>query len=271
MKYCDAILVDGKNLLYRSIYAAKSSIEIVHPITIFMRVINKYRKQFNPSSWHIFWDVDKNKIWRKKIYSQYKEGRSSSSVDLMLEMKVLMKILHFSGITQYIRDKNEADDLIYAYVVSHSDDNIVIISSDNDMQQILYKYDNVVLFNPNKNKVIDKPIIDPVVIKALTGDKSDNVDGYYGVAEKTAIKLISENKLADYFIKKGDKIYKRNVILVDLSKNPYIEQNILYINNIPKPEYNIKMVFKLIDQYQIIGLRSEIDNCIVPFKSLQKI
>jgi DNA polymerase-1 len=264
----ERLLIDGKNILYRAYFAAKNPFnkQQPHPLLIFFKMLNKYRKSFNPDTVHVFWDVNVNKLWRKKIYSPYKDGRSKTPDDLKSLIPIAMSVLFNMKITQYIKESNEADDLIYSCVQCFSEDNHVIVSSDSDILQILYKFsERVKVYDPHKDKLMDVPKYDPVIIKALTGDDADNIEGYRGVAKLTAEKIIREG-VEKYLEKKGDRPFKLNKILIDLSKNPYLSKNEDYVRNTPiNTRYNINEITKLIDEHDIKDLKSELPNCIIPF------
>ena len=71
---CDNLLIDGKNCIYRAIYAGLSDKKFVekkyHPAVIFFRFITSYVYQYRPKNVHIFWDAPKETLWRKKSYPE---------------------------------------------------------------------------------------------------------------------------------------------------------------------------------------------------------
>lgn len=269
----DHILIDGRNIVYRAVAASMTSIDKVHPITIFIRMMDKWRRLFKPQKWHIFWDTPKNKLWRHDIYSNYKGGRpkyDDSFKKLISDTQIYgALIFNNMNINQYIKEYNEADDLIYAFVVSNSDKKILIISSDGDMPQIIYNYKNCDLHNPNNKKqnLVSIPEYDPIIIKALSGDKADNIKNYPLVAEKTAIKII--NKGLDEFLDlKGRELFDLNISLIDLSKNPNLQENIEYVNSVKdNNNFNLKKIQKIILDNSITGLYSELISIVKPFKN----
>lgn len=269
----DNILIDGRNIVYRTVAASYTSIDKIHPITIFIRMMDKWRRLFKPNKWRIFWDTPKDKIWRHDIYSEYKGNRpkyEDSFKKLISDTQIYgALIFNHMNITQYIRKHNEADDLIYAYVVSHPDEKHLIISSDGDMPQIIYRHKNCDLHSPNNKKqsLIDIPEYDPVVIKALSGDKSDNIKNYPLVAEKTAIKIIKKG-LEDYLSLKGRDLFDLNCTLIDFNKNPNLDDNISYINSIKDNQnFDLRKIKKIILNKSITGLYSELISHVKPFKN----
>jgi 5'-3' exonuclease len=264
---CDNILIDGKNIVYRacSVYFSPYNEEKSHPVTVIIRMMNKWKNIFKPDNWHVFWDVPKGTLWRKKAYSEYKEGRPDYSDEYRKMIKetqrFCLSVFNNMRVTQYIKKSQEADDLIYAFLKAYKDQNNLVISSDGDMPQILQKL-NCKLHNPHyKNqKYVEKPEYDVVTIKALSGDKSDNIKKYRLVAEKTAMKIIDKG-LEEFLEEKGRELFDFNTVLIDLDKNPYLEENMKYIKSIEFNEkFDLKKIKDLAVNNSISGLYSELMN-----------
>lgn len=268
----DNILIDGKNVIFRAIMAARSGGFEVHPVTILIRMMDRWRRTFKPDKWHIFWDVKKELLWRSEIYPEYKGGRPSYDEEIVKYIKesqvVSFKLFANMAMTQYVRDKNEADDLIYAFVLSYPDRKNLIVTSDGDAKQIPYHLGHD-LYNPgSKNdKLVEKPKYDPVIVKALAGDKSDNIENYRLVRDLTAHKII-DGGLDEFFKEKGRELFDRNIKLVDLSKNPSLDDNIDYIKNMnDNANFDLQKIQKIITKYSVKGLSGEIVTKIKPFKN----
>jgi len=261
---CDHLLVDGKNIMYRAVLSKRD--DNTHPVTIIARQIKKWQRELQPSQWHIFWDVAKSDLWRKEVYPDYKEGRVFPHRDYDIKetikesQKITAELFNNLGFTQYIRSKNEADDLIYAYVLAHEDKKLAIVSSDGDITQIAYRH-NVLVYNPDSRKksFVEKPIYDPVIIKALCGDNSDNINGYRMVAEKTATKILSKGTLKEFLSKHGMQPFKRNIDIIDMRRNPYLQDNVEYVRSVPRnKKFDIKAVQNMIPKYGLSGLAGEL-------------
>lgn len=271
------ILVDGKNIANRAVAAALSSKkrgkEDVHPITIMIRMMDRWRRLFKPRSWHVFWDVPKTNLWRKDFYPEYKEGRPSFDEEratlLKETQRAAAQLFQNMKITQYIRQKNEADDLIYAFVRLHEDEKTVIVSSDGDITQISYHHHWVDVHNPGKkDTIIDIPSHDPVIVKALAGDKSDNIQNYRLVADKTAMKIIDKG-IDDYLDEKGRELFEHNLKLIDLSRNPNLEDNMEYVRGVGwNTNFDFKAIKEMVIGKSISGLQSELVTKIMPFKNI---
>jgi 5'-3' exonuclease len=207
---------------------------------VFARFMHYYQVQFRPTSMHIFWDDESSRLWRTKILPTYKGQRTDddgAKKDVYHILKLSLDIYKTLGVRQYFRHNQEADDLIYAFCATVKEPT-VIVSSDGDLRQI--KFDHVSIYDPSRRKIIEDRL-NPV-LKALMGDKSDNIDGYYRVGPKTAAILTEDPaKLSEFLISHkaidennkvvGDEIFKRNIQLVDLSLNPYIAENVEYVRD----------------------------------------
>jgi 5'-3' exonuclease len=120
-------------------------------------------------------------------------------------------------------DKCEADDIVAVLTKDHSEkkDDITIISSDHDFNQLL-TYFNVKQYDPIKRKNIE--CINPKLIletNILTGCSSDNIKPIRkGIGPKTAAKLLNEG--LEELLKDEQLLnnYKRNKKLIDFTEIP---------------------------------------------------
>ena len=112
-------------------------------------------------------------------------------------------------------DGFEADDLIatYARMVSEAGGEVVIVSSDKDLMQLVNE--QVCLLDPVKNaricrnEVIQKFGLGPekvIEIQALAGDSVDNVPGAPGIGIKTAAALLTEYGDLDTLLERAHEI-----------------------------------------------------------------
>jgi 5'-3' exonuclease len=296
------LLIDAKNMLYRAVYVAAYDKRFQtsghHTVNIVLHFLSSYLNKLKPQQIHIFWDSPRSDTWRKQICPEYKEGRGgggkvtagevSQSVNELIE--VCMQLFKNMGFRQYYRSEQEADDLIYAFCKLNSRDSAVIISSDKDLLQITYHYPYTKIhshLSKNKNYFEPVPELDPVIQKCLVGDKSDNIDGYYRVGPVTA-KILTEDAEArsEFFNSEkalaksgghiqvvGDQKFKENLQLVDLSLNPYLLDNIMYVSSkqFQEIKFDLKQVHQLISKYKLRGVTADISRYIGPFKKLVEV
>lgn len=157
---------------------------------------------------------DSKKSFRKKDSAVYKAGRQEKrevtpeekeSYDLAFAQfdAIRVEILPQLGFHNvFIQEGIEADDLI-AWIVKNLDmSNSYIVSADNDLWQLLHQVRGI--YQIDKKKILTE--LDFVneygifpdqwpEVKAITGDRSDNIIGVGGVGIKTAIRFIKKEKI----------------------------------------------------------------------------
>jgi 5'-3' exonuclease len=276
----DCLLIDAKNCLYRAAYAGSKDKKIGDTIPIFFRFIASYISRFAPKSVHIFWDAPRETLWRKEYYQQYKEGRIHKILDLDVHISkssVICKLLlEHLGCRNYEVNRQEADDLIYAFCRLKCHKKILIVSNDGDFKQIAYMFRNITLFNPlGKDNCFYEGVdeIDPVDLRCLTGEVGDNIDGYKQIGPIRAKKLIlDDHNRQEFFDARGAEQYMQNRLLIDLSISPYVRDNMLYILKQLSMETkcDLKNVMKIIRENRVSGMLGEMSSSMMTFKGKLK-
>lgn len=219
-----AILIDGNNLLFRSYYATaytgnmmKNSKGVpTNAIFGFVNMINKIIKEEEPE--YILVAFDKGKNFRHKLYKNYKDGRIETPHELLSQFPLAKEFLDYKGIKHLEIDDYEADDIIGTFAKMADEDksyDATIISSDKDLLQLissdvsmkLLKQKDYIFYN--EEEFIRTYNFEPIHIidlKALEGDKSDNIPGVKGIGEKTALTLISKYKTIENLYNHIDEI-----------------------------------------------------------------
>ncbi|MGM9971805.1 MAG: DNA polymerase I [Anaeroplasmataceae bacterium] len=219
------ILVDGNSLMYRAYYgmAATGNIKAnskgmyTNAIFAFARMINNLT---NSEYDNMLVAFDKGKhTFRHDIISDYKAGRAKMPDEMRMQIAHLKEFLNIMDIKQLEIDLYEADDIIgtLSKLGQENGFRVDIYSSDKDLLQLIS--DNVTVhltkkgmtdledfdeshfydvYGINVNQFID--------LKAMMGDKSDNLKGIVGVGEKTAIKLLNEYETLENIIENMDNI-----------------------------------------------------------------
>lgn len=191
---------DHNGILFGAIASLRKAIETTRPDRVVM-----------------VWDGRGGSARRKKIYPEYKAGRGSSRMttfeffnNIEEERQSLYKqIARFKEycdilpVNQIQIDGLEADDVIayYATKMRREDEEIVILSTDKDYLQLVN--DKVSIYSPIKDLIINELLVRKnysegvpsknfVLLRAFSGDNSDNVPGIKGIGMKTAIKLYPE-------------------------------------------------------------------------------
>ena len=203
------VLVDGNNLLFRSYYATAYSGNFMTNSKGFptnglyglVNMLNKIIKEENPK--YMLVAFDKGKTFRHEKYKEYKDGRIKMPEDLGKQFVVAKELLPKMGIKCFEIDNYEADDIIgsYAKIISDTNNEGLIVSSDKDLLQLIDKNNTVKLLKSKDYIMMTEEEfkkeygIDPVKmidLKGLMGDSSDNIPGVKGIGEKTALKLLQK-------------------------------------------------------------------------------
>ena len=235
------LIVDALNAFFRAYIVNPTLSPNGQPIGVvvgFLKILQKLCKDVKPDLVVICWDGAGGSRKRKAMNSNYKEGRAP--IRLNRDVRVLsendelqnkiwqqtrtIEYLNELPVVQLMYPEIEADDLVsfVCSLPSFKDSQKVIVSADKDYIQILDK--NVVLMRPiqdeilNVKRVIDEYSIHPTnfaLARAISGDKSDNLDGVGGVGLSTVAKrfpFLVENKsftiddVLDYSREHGGKI-----------------------------------------------------------------
>ena len=159
---------------------------------------------------------------RKEESDTYKANRGPLEPDFIAENRVLLnEALYSLGIESVGFRGVEADDILYTF--SHiaqfgmdKFDEVIIATVDQDLLQCVTERCAVLLWNGVKkqqlmwfNEVFEKWNCEPAdirLVKALSGDSSDNIKGVKGIGPKTAIKLLKEASWDLSEVIKTDKI-----------------------------------------------------------------
>jgi 5'-3' exonuclease len=184
-------------------------------------------------------DCPRERIWRFKIYPEYKGLRDERVRDFNGEIfnhtlnTLFPRLIAKYGFHELYNDSLEADDIIALMVKEiaerrgKTDTMVMVITNDNDYIQ-LHKYNTVlpiVLRNLQGKNLIERihDVDKYLLYKIIVGDKSDNI---YPIAkkigDKTAKKIVdSPDLLAKYL---ADPLIKRkfeqNEMLISFDKIP---------------------------------------------------
>lgn len=193
------IVLDCSYLIYRAQYSIRDD---TSPIYGFISTMLSLRQRFD--SENFVFCFDSRKLKRQTVCPEYKqrsrnEKHEEQHAKAQQNMPILRKqVLPDLGFENLLYQNGyEADDLI-ASVCHNTSDDVVIVSSDNDLFQLLSP--NVFMYNPNKEQIINEDTfvkqwnISPEqwpLVKAIAGCSSDNIKGIRGIGEKTAAKYLS--------------------------------------------------------------------------------
>lgn len=246
------LLIDFSNLLYGSFFTQlKQDFEELNDENrtnfikyLFLTRLIYFKNKFQTSSKDIIICCDHKIVWRKNIFSFYKENRKrkreSSDIDFEFLFKLIEEFYNDLKLFPFVLLKNkymEGDDWI-AIVSKYFTENKIehtIISSDKDFLQLHSDY--CFQFSPILNKFLSVNDLNlHKKLKILTGDVKDGIPNIFSdddclinlekrqkrLGDKKTIQIISENDdLREYFIKsKLLNNFERNQKLIDFDFIP---------------------------------------------------
>lgn len=200
-------MIDGNSLINRAYYAFGTSGGITwngNPTNATYGFLNMFFKavgDIKPKYIAVAFDV-RAKTFRHKMYTEYKATRKGMPDDLAVQFVDLKELLKTMGVTILECEGYEADDIIgtLSKACTHP---TIILSADRDGLQLI---DDCAEVHLTKTGVTNLEIWDVarvkaeygltpeqlIDLKALVGDKSDNIPGATGVGEKTGLELMLE-------------------------------------------------------------------------------
>ncbi len=198
------ILIDGNSYIHRAYHAlprlTNARGELVNAVYGFAKMLKKIIKNEQPT--HIFVAFDHKKpTFRHKEYEKYKAHRKETDSELVEQFPKVKNMLEALNIEQSSIEGYEADDIIASFTKIGVDNDlkVTIVTGDKDALQLIN--DNVKVVNgmskitydvktlKQKLGIAPRQVVDYL---ALTGDKSDNLPGVYGIGPVTARKLLTE-------------------------------------------------------------------------------
>ena len=235
------IIIDGNNLLYRIFWTSNFKInESDSPgqIFLFLRALKSYVDKFQAKNIYCTWD--KKLDWpstnfRKEATSvEYKAGRDDEKFKDVFEfLEQIIDVISLLGVKNIYPKRMEADDVM-AYLAHNLPGTSVVVTTDKDLLQVVSN--NVTVFNPIKKEEITLNNFEEYTgvkkqyylsYRAVTGDKSDNINGFPRFGIKRFLKLEHKNvsNNDEWALLRGDsiteeqyEIYKRNWQLMDLTQ-----------------------------------------------------
>jgi DNA polymerase-1 len=235
-------LVDVSSMFFRAFFAIRelknSQGMPTNALYGFLSMTIKLLKEFKPTHM-VFCGDRKEASFRKDLDPRYKANRSEMPEDLGIQIPYIHKLTEVLGIPKLDKEKYEADDVIGSLAVwgEKNDFEIVIVSGDKDFAQLINE--NVTMFDPMKNKVLDVEAVKTrygvtpaqfIDYLAIVGDSSDNIPGIKGVGPKGAEKLLSDFNDLDGVYKNLDKLKGATLKKVEAAKDEaYLSQKLVTI------------------------------------------
>ena len=220
-------LVDGSGYIFRAFHALppltrKSDGLPVGAVSGFCNMLWKFLGDMKAGGHdlkgptHLAVVFDKSeRTFRTQLSAEYKAHRPPPPDDLVPQFPLVREATRAFGVPCLECEGWEADDLIatYARQVANAGGEVVIVSSDKDLMQLVNE--QICMLDPVKDKricaaeVFEKFGVQPdkvIDVQALAGDSVDNVPGAPGIGIKTAAALITEYGDLDTLLERAGEI-----------------------------------------------------------------
>ena len=210
------LLIDLMNMFVRNFSAVRLTNDNGEHVGGAFGTLNSLQSQIkkhNPDIVSVVWEGKGSSERRRRMLKEYKEGRKFRGLNRHFEysqedetasfarqLQLLKECLDLLPVYQPAVQYLEADDQIaYSCRTFFKNETKVIVSTDRDFFQLVDS--NTTIYRPVKSKenpkgetidlnyMMEKELVFPpnyALLKAIVGDKSDNITGISGVGEKSA-------------------------------------------------------------------------------------
>ena len=201
------LIIDSNALIHRAYHAlpplTTASGDLINAVYGFFSLLFKAIREIAPQYIATTFDSP-GPTFRQKIYPPYKATRVKAPQELYDQIPRIKELLNSLGILVIAQKGYEADDLIGTIARQVKKIDIIILSGDKDLLQLVNDRTKIMLLKRGLSQVeiYDREAVrqkyeglrvDQLLdLKALQGDKSDNIPGAPGIGEKTAIKLLKQ-------------------------------------------------------------------------------
>ena len=251
------VIFDGNAIMYRAFHAlppltSKDGVQINALYGLVSMLINVIQT-LSPT--HIIFCFDeKEKTFRNDLLPTYQSQRPETPNELIPQFKMAREFLKSVKIPVYSKSGYEADDVIGTIATKIKVDEVIIVTGDRDILQLVDDTKNIKLFMPisglsngkifRENETFERLGVKPDKIidyKALVGDASDNYFGVTGVGPKTATNLIEKYQNLDEIYKHLDELpEKLKEKLLNGKESAYLSYKLATIVRDVPVEFNIE-------------------------------
>ncbi len=202
------VLIDGHSLAFRAFHAIPLSLtsptgELTNAVYGFTSMLLKVLRDRTPEYVAVAFDV--GKTFRHEMYDAYKGHRERMPDELRDQVERIKEVVAALNIPIFTAEGFEADDVLAALArqAAAQGVNAMIVTGDRDILQMVDEHIQVLT---SGRQFSDTLIYDPAAVeakyglrpdqlvdlKALVGDKSDNIPGVRGIGEKGATDLLQK-------------------------------------------------------------------------------
>jgi len=187
------VLIDAMSLVFRAFYAPMQLV-LTSPtglptkaVYIFLRALRKLLKDYQPDKVAVAFDLAAP-TFRDELFEKYKANRPPFPEELSVQLPYIRRFCRALGLPLVEKEGFEADDVIgtLALQASRRGDEVLIVSGDEDLFQLVNDHVRVVKPSSNGETVCDAEKVREIIgvepgqvvdWLALTGDSSDNIPG----------------------------------------------------------------------------------------------
>ena len=199
------VLIDGNAILHRAYHALPPTLttrrgEPINAVYGFTSMLLRIIQDLKPTHIAVAFDR-KEPTFRKKLFEEYQAHRPEKDKELLTQFEKARDTVSAFRIPIYDKAGYEADDVIGTLARQAKVEEVVIVTGDKDILQLVTKKTKVYLpirglkeaEMMGEKQVFEKMGVKPSQVddyKALVGDPSDNYKGVPGIGPKTAISLL---------------------------------------------------------------------------------
>ena len=258
----------------------------------FMKTLQKLMRETKPDQVFVCWDGQQGKNRRRNLRKEYKEGRKPIKFNHRaavlteqeeLQNKIwqqnrLVTYLNQMPVAQLLYDSAEADDVIAVLCFLLEGHEKIIVSSDKDFYQLLD--DETLIMRPTQKQIITRKTLvedekvhpnNYALVKAVCGDKSDNIVGIKGAGTKTVAKrfpfLIEEESHTISDLIKHAKQSESKIKLYDavVENEKIIQENYQLVQlYLPSMQTNVrKSIKEVVEDYPYELNKLELDKMMI--------
>ena len=219
------LLVDAFSQVFRGYFAVRalSTASGVPTNAVFAmtKLLLKLQQEYGDCDGAFVFDKGKCAA-RLELAPAYKANRPPMPEDLRAQMEPIRNMIRAFGWPIVESEGFEADDLIGAAAAADTEREVLILSSDKDLSQLINERVKMLVPDRDGKGLLVRDIeatkekfgVPPegiVDYLSLIGDSSDNIPGVEGVGPKTAASLISQFGSIEAMLAAPEKIAKENL------------------------------------------------------------
>ncbi len=202
------VLIDGHSLAFRAFHALPPNLtspggELTNAVYGFTSMLLNVLREQQPDYVAVAFDL--GRTFRHDMYADYKGHRARMPDELISQVERIKQIVTALNIPIFTAENFEADDVLATLAKQAAAEGVqsLIVTGDRDILQVVDDrihvltsgrvFSDTIIYDPQsvgaKYELRPDQLLD---LKALLGDKSDNIPGVKGIGEKGATELLKK-------------------------------------------------------------------------------